>query len=98
MTAPAGHVTVAAVPKLLPVPHAVDSSDDEREREAVAETDGVERPAREADGEALTDGEPPAARDGDAERETERDGERDVDMDGEELRLFVGDSPAWHCT
>ena len=41
MTAPAGHVTVAAVPKLLPVPHAVDSSDDERERDAVRDADAV---------------------------------------------------------
>ena len=41
MTAPAGHVTVAAVPKLLPVPHAVVSSDDERERDTVRVTDGV---------------------------------------------------------
>ena len=41
MTAPAGHVTVAAVPKLLPVPHAVENSDDERERDAVAVIDAV---------------------------------------------------------
>ena len=41
MTAPAGHVTVAAVPKLLPVAQDVDSSDDERERDTVRVTDGV---------------------------------------------------------
>ena len=41
MTEPAPHVTVAAVPKLLPVPHAVDSSDDERERDAVRDADAV---------------------------------------------------------
>ena len=88
MTAPAGHVTVAAVPKLLPVPHAVDSSDDERERDGVALTDRVPRPAFEA----LIDG------DGVAVWDDEREGVRDCESDGDELRLAVGDRPAWHCT
>ena len=94
MTAPAGHVTVAAVPKLLPVPHAVDSSDDDRERDAVADTDAAPA-ARERDAltegearlarEALAEGEPPPARD------DERDG--DAAREDEALRVRVELAP-----
>ena len=81
MNAPAGHVTVAAVPKLLPVPHAVDSTDGgEPDLEPVREalTDGEVRPAREAERVALADGEPTPP-----ERETEREAEREALTEGE---------------
>ena len=77
MNAPAGHVTVAAVPKLLPVPHAVDSTvgepDREPERVAVNEPLAPNVCERELVGdvdferEALTEGEPAPP-----ERDTER--------------------------
>ena len=90
MTAPAGHVTVAAVPKLLPVPHAVVSSDDDRERDAVADTDGVLLRDSVGDAPKVTLGDDDGEREGETERERVVDGEREGDT--------VGVSPAWHCT
>ena len=79
ITAPAPHVTVAGVPKLLPVPHAVDSTDDDRERDAVRDADDVTLAPKvgvcdldaaidlDLDRDVLTDGDRRIARD--AERE-----------------------------
>ena len=90
MTAPAGHVTVAAVPKLLPVPHAVVSSDDVCERDGVADLDTDL--LRDSDGDAPKDWlrEDVGEIDGEPTREREAEGERERDT--------VGVSPAWHCT
>ena len=86
ITAPTGQVTVATVPKLWPVPHAVDSTDGERERDAVAETDATTR-VRDCD--ELTDAEPPEKREAEREALTDgeiapaREAERDELTDGE---------------
>ena len=69
MTAPAPHVTVADVPPLLPVAHAVDSSDDERERDTVRVADGVTLEPNVGERELV------AATDREREVEAEREGE-----------------------
>ena len=73
ITAPAGHVTVATVPKLLPVPHAVDSTDDDREREADRDTVAVTLEPKVCVREFVG----------------ETDRERDVDGDGERVTVGV---------
>ena len=73
IAAPAGHVTVATVPKLLPVPHAVDSTDDDCDRDAVRDADDVTLPPNDCERDlvAATD----RLWDGDREREALPEGE-----------------------